>query len=90
MILYQGGLLDLEMPVAAVLPDFATGDPRRRQVTVHMLLAHSSGLPAYERLFLRARTRQELLSAALSAPLVSEPGSKSEYSDIGFIVLGIA
>src|SRR5581483_10050256 len=48
------------------------------------------GLPAYERLFLRTRTRQELLSAALSAPLVADPGSKSEYSDIGFIILGLA
>ena len=36
MILYQRGLLDLEAPIAAVVPEFAaTGaDSRRREVTV--------------------------------------------------------
>src|SRR5205085_529537 len=48
MILYERGLLDLEMPIAAILPEFAGSDSRRNQITVHMLLAHSSGLPAYE------------------------------------------
>ncbi|PYX35499.1 MAG: hypothetical protein DMG81_17920 [Acidobacteria bacterium] len=55
-----------------------------------MLLAPSSGLPAYEKLFLRARTRDELLAAAYSTPLVHDPGSHAEYSDIGFILLGVA
>jgi serine-type D-Ala-D-Ala carboxypeptidase len=90
MILYERGLLDLEVPVAAILPEFAGEDLRRQEVTVHMLLAHSSGLPAYEKLFLRAITRGELLRAALSVPLAGEPGYFSVYSDIGFIVLGVA
>jgi len=90
MILYERGLLDLEMPVAAILPEFAGNDSRRNSITVHMLLAHSSGLPAYERLFLRAPTHDELLSAALSTPLVADPGSTAAYSDIGFIILGSA
>ena len=89
MILYERGLLDVEMPVAAVLPEFAGEDARRRDVTVHMLLAHSSGLPAYEKLFLRARA-DELLRAAFTMPLVAEPGTRAAYSDIGFIVLGAA
>jgi CubicO group peptidase (beta-lactamase class C family) len=55
-----------------------------------MLLAHSSGLPAYEKLFLRWKTRDQLLTAAFTTPLASEPGAKAEYSDIGFIILGIA
>jgi CubicO group peptidase (beta-lactamase class C family) len=55
-----------------------------------MLLAHSSGLPAYEKLFLKARTRDELLHAAFTTPLTANPGSHAEYSDIGFIVLGAA
>jgi CubicO group peptidase (beta-lactamase class C family) len=54
-----------------------------------MLLAHSSGLPAYEKLFLLARTRGELLRAAFTMPLVAIPGTLAEYSDIGFIILGI-
>jgi CubicO group peptidase (beta-lactamase class C family) len=90
MILYERGLLDLEMPVGSIVPEFITDDPRRRDVTLHMLLAHSSGLPAYEKLFLRAKTRTELLDAAFKTFLVANPGSKAEYSDIGFIILGVA
>jgi CubicO group peptidase (beta-lactamase class C family) len=54
-----------------------------------MLLAHSSGLPAYEKLFLRAKTREDLLQAAFTTPLAGAPGARAEYSDIGFIVLGV-
>jgi CubicO group peptidase (beta-lactamase class C family) len=39
---------------------------------------------------LHARTRDELLQAAFSTPLAYDPGSHAEYSDIGFILLGIA
>src|SRR6202035_487832 len=42
------------------------------------------------KLFLRARTRGELLAAAFATPLTADPGSRAEYSDIGFIILGIA
>jgi serine-type D-Ala-D-Ala carboxypeptidase len=90
MILYERGVLDLEIPVATVVPEFRTGDPRREEITFHMLLAHSSGLPAYERLFLRAKTKEELLAAAFKTALTGEPGTRSEYSDIGFIILGVA
>jgi CubicO group peptidase (beta-lactamase class C family) len=90
MILYERGLLDLDLPVVAVAAEFAGEDPRRDAVTLRMLLAHSSGLPAYEKLFLRAQTRGELLPAAFSTPLTADPGAKTEYSDIGFIILGIA
>ena len=92
MILYERGLLDLEAPVTAIVPEFAGGgdnDPRRGEVTLRMLLAHSSGLPAYEKLFLRARTREDLLEAAFTTPLSAAPGARSEYSDIGFIILGV-
>jgi serine-type D-Ala-D-Ala carboxypeptidase len=93
MILYERGLLDLETPVTAVVPEFADGsdnDEERRQVTLRLLLAHSSGLPAYEKLFLRAPTRAALLQAAFRMPLTAAPGTRAEYSDIGFIVLGVA
>jgi serine-type D-Ala-D-Ala carboxypeptidase len=93
MILYERGLLDLETPVTAVVPEYADGsdnDNERRQVTLRLLLAHSSGLPAYEKLFLRAPTRETLLQAAFSMPLTAAPGTRAEYSDIGFIVLGVA
>jgi CubicO group peptidase (beta-lactamase class C family) len=90
-ILYERGLLDLDAPVAGTTPEFrSSSDPRRLAVTFRMLLAHSSGLPAYEKLFLKARTCDELLRAAFTLPLVADPGSRAEYSDIGFIILGTA
>lgn len=90
MVLYERGLLDLDLPVSAVIPEFADDDPRREDISLRMLLAHSAGLPAYEKLFLRAKSSQELLAAAFTTSLVADPGSKAEYSDIGFITLGVA
>jgi CubicO group peptidase (beta-lactamase class C family) len=90
MILYERGLLDLDAPVAAIVPEFAGSDARRRDVTLRMLLSHSSGLPAYEKLFLHAKTRDELLAAAFATPLTADPGTRAEYSDIGFSVFGAA
>jgi serine-type D-Ala-D-Ala carboxypeptidase len=90
MILYERGLIDLEAPVVSIVPEFAGSDARRGEVTVHMLLAHSSGLPAYEKLFLKAKTRDELLAAAFTTPLTADPGTRAVYSDIGFIILAIA
>ena len=55
-----------------------------------MLLAHSSGLPAYVKLFQTAHNKDELLHQALHVPLTAAPGTRAEYSDIGFILLGEA
>jgi CubicO group peptidase (beta-lactamase class C family) len=55
-----------------------------------MLLAHSSGLPAYEKLFLQAKYREQLLQLAYSTALAHDPGTHAEYSDVGFMVLGVA
>ena len=92
MLLYERGRLRLESPLAEIVPEFVEVDPdtRRRNVTLRMLLAHSSGLPAYEKLFLRAKTRDEMLRAAYSVPLTADPGMRAEYSDIGFVLLGVA
>lgn len=90
MILYERGLLDLEASVVAIVPEFSGNDPRRRKISFRMLLAHSSGLPAYEKLFLEAESKEKLLAAAFAVPLAADPGTIAEYSDIGFIILGIA
>jgi serine-type D-Ala-D-Ala carboxypeptidase len=90
MLLFDHDKLDLEMPVVKIVPEISTGDARRERITFRMLLAHSSGLPAYEKLFLQAHGRDELIASACAAPLVVDPGSKAEYSDIGFIILGLA
>ena len=94
-ILSERGLLELDAPVVGVIPEFLVDscgevDPRRPDVTFRMLLAHSSGLPAYEKLFLEAHTREDLLRAVFTMPLSADPGTVAEYSDIGFILLGAA
>src|SRR5262249_38063376 len=90
MQLYDQGKFDLEQRVTEVLPEFSGRDARRSRITFRMLLAHSSGLPAYVRLFETAQSRDELLVQALQIPLAADPGPHAEYSDIGFILLGFA
>ena len=92
MLLYERSLIELEAPVAQFVPEFVRGhhDQRRQQVMIRMLLAHSSGLPAYVRLFEQLQGRQEIIEAACRVPLVHSPMTRAEYSDIGFIILGEA
>jgi serine-type D-Ala-D-Ala carboxypeptidase len=94
MILYDRGLFKFDQPLVELLPGFAENDAgqkdARRQITLRMLLAHSSGLPAYVKLFQTAHNKDELLRQALHVPLTAAPGSRAEYSDIGFILLGEA
>ena len=94
-ILYERGLFELNALVLGVIPEFLVDscgevDPHRREVSFRMLLAHSSGLPAYEKLFLKAQNRDDLLRAAFAMPLSADPGTRAEYSDIGFLILGAA
>ncbi len=93
MLLHERGQLALDAPLADFLPDFVSLAPphqqaERQAVTIRMLLAHSSGLPAYEKLFQFAASREEMIRAALTTGLVAAPGTRAEYSDIGFILLG--
>jgi CubicO group peptidase (beta-lactamase class C family) len=93
MILYDRGLLDLDARLGDILPGFVIGmEPgsHKDQVTVRMLLAHASGLPAYARLFAEYRNPYSLLRACLRMPLQAPPGTRAEYSDIGYILLGVA
>lgn len=90
MILYERGVFRLDQPLIQFLPAFGGSDKRRLQVTMRMLLAHSSGLPAYIKLFQTSHNKNELFRQALEVPLTADPGSRAEYSDIGFILLGEA
>ena len=93
MLLYQRGVLDIEMPLGELLPGFVVGRSRQenaRHVTVRHLLAHNSGLPGYVELYRTASTPAALFRACLELPLEAEPGTHAEYSDPGFILLGKA
>lgn len=93
MLLWQRGRLDLETPLGELLPAFILGHnpaERRRHVRLGHLLAHSSGLPGYVEFFRTASNSNALLRACLELPLEAEPGTRAEYSDPGFILLGKA
>ena len=89
-MLVQAGRLQLDAPVAMYLPEWAAGpNPEwRRKVTLRHLLTHTSGLPAHEDYFQTAKDKHDVLARIFAEPLVYDPGAKSEYSDVGFILLG--
>lgn len=91
MRLYDRQQFALDAPITEWLQEFAGTNPRdtrRSHVTLRMLLDHSSGLPGYMRLFESAHNRNAMLKACLRQPLTADPGTRAEYSDIGFIILG--
>lgn len=93
MLLRQRGQLDLDLPLGELLPGFVIGrDPGELayKIKLRHLLAHNSGLPAYVEFFRTAGSPAGLLRACLELKLEAEPGTRSEYSDPGFILLGKA
>jgi CubicO group peptidase (beta-lactamase class C family) len=85
MLAVQEGKLDLDAPVQRYVPEFV-GENKER-VTLRMLLAHTSGLPAWRPLFREASDRREAFQLAAETPLESAPGVRDVYSDLGLIVL---
>ena len=61
----------------------------RAGVTVRHLLAHSSGLPPHVRLFESVSGRAAYLEHILDQPLAFAPGTEAQYSDLGFMLLGL-
>jgi CubicO group peptidase (beta-lactamase class C family) len=93
MLLYQRGQLDLETPLGDLLPGFVAGrapDDLARRVTLRHLLAHNSGLPGYVEFFRTLPNADALSQALLKLPLEAAPGTRAEYSDPGFMLLGKA
>lgn len=93
MLLYQRNQLDLDTPLGELLPGFIVGRSsveHARRVTLRHLLAHSSGLPGYVPLFNTVDSPAALFRALLQLPIEVEPGTRAEYSDPGFILLGKA
>jgi CubicO group peptidase (beta-lactamase class C family) len=85
MLAVDDARLELDAPVQRYIPAF-TG-PGKERVTVRMLLAHASGLPAWRPLNREVTTRSEAFALTDSTPLDSAPGAATVYSDLGAIVL---
>lgn len=94
MQLYEQGRVHLDDPVRTYLPDFnPANDPRRaQQVTLRMLLTHTSGIAGDLSLDgpwgLDRADKADGLRRALGAWVVFEPGALFHYSDINFILVG--
>jgi CubicO group peptidase (beta-lactamase class C family) len=86
--LVDQGKLDLEAPVRRYLPRFSGGP--KNQVTVRMLLDHTSGLKSYVPFYLKARgSRARAIDLLYAQPLVRVPGDSAEYSDLNALFLGL-
>ena len=83
MQLVERGELFLNAPAKKYLPEFGHKD-----VTLTHLLTHTSGLPAWTPLYLRAGSRERVISYLGEIALESHPGEKAVYSCLGYIVLG--
>lgn len=101
LLLIAQGRLELDRPVADLLPSF--GERGKEKITVRHLLTHSSGMRPWRAYFddLRERERRRgdhllateagreaIVSRILRSSPVHEPGEAATYGDLGFIVLG--
>lgn len=90
MQLAEEGKVDLDAPVTRYLPDFQMADSRYRDITVRMLLNHSSGIMgtglAGAILFGDAdgSAADTLLEDLAGQRLIADPGAYSVYCNDGF------
>lgn len=90
MHLAEKGRLDLDKPVTTYLPAFKMADERYRDITVRMLLNHSSGLMGSSMgsglLFDDPSTAaaDQLLERLAAQRLKADPGAYSVYCNDGF------
>ncbi|MGA2404830.1 MAG: serine hydrolase domain-containing protein [Syntrophobacteraceae bacterium] len=93
MAAIQRGLLGIDDPISRFFPGSVPGD--KEGITVRSLLSHSSGFPAYEPFYLELvklppeARRNALASMILQTALDTPPGKTSNYSDPGFMLLGL-
>jgi D-alanyl-D-alanine carboxypeptidase len=86
------GKLALDKPIATYWPDYPNRDLASR-VTVRELLSHSGGTgdiftPEYDAHRLETRTLADYVKLFGTRPVRFEPGTRMEYSNYGFILLG--
>lgn len=91
MVLVQNGSVSLESSLASLLPEFARGE--KRHITVGQLLTHTSGLPDYRPYYIALadlpfhQRGNALKRMLISEPLVNPVGTRTLYSDIGYMIL---
>ncbi|MFA7167118.1 MAG: serine hydrolase domain-containing protein [Desulfoplanes sp.] len=91
MKLVEQGVIEIDQPMGSILP--ALHHTGKQMITLRQLLAHTSGLPAYQPYYLRlcdfpADGRKAALRQLLgNEPLIHPVGAFSLYSDIGFMLL---
>ncbi|HKV11348.1 MAG TPA: serine hydrolase domain-containing protein, partial [Thermoanaerobaculia bacterium] len=91
--LAEKGKLSFDDKVGKHLPDYPNREVAEK-VTLHHLLTHTSGLgsywnPRYQAVKDRLQTLGDFLPAFADAPLAFQPGERFEYSNAGYIVLGL-
>lgn len=81
--LIEENYFKLDTKVKDIIKDFEYDD-----VTILNLLTHTSGLPADDKNYKNCNNAEDLWRFTLEEPLIFEPGTKVEYSDFNFIILG--
>ncbi|MBI2842470.1 MAG: beta-lactamase family protein [Armatimonadetes bacterium] len=79
-----------EVHLGQQLPEFFQQDlpPHCSEITIRHLLTHTSGLPASKDLHQDGQNRERVIARILSTPLETRPGSRYNYSCLGYILLG--
>ena len=88
--LAQKGKLQYSDTIDRYLPDYPNKAVAEK-VTIHQLLTHSSGLGDYlnNAGLAQVKTLQDLLPLFVNQPLGFAPGEKVQYSNSGYVVLGL-
>jgi CubicO group peptidase (beta-lactamase class C family) len=89
MLLVDDGLVKLDNPVIEYLPEFTMADDRYRDITVRMLLNHSSGFPGscYANMIgyqAKPDVFRDTLDNLSRATLKHAPGEMAPYCNDGF------
>ena len=91
--LAQAGKIKLTDPIGKYLTDYPNKDLASK-VTIHHLLTHTGGTgdffgPEFDAHRLELRTLQDYVKLYGKRGLAFEPGSRWEYSNYGFLLLGV-
>jgi CubicO group peptidase (beta-lactamase class C family) len=85
MMMYEAGKLDLDRPVAELIPEFSQNG--KEKITPRNLMVHNSGLIAFHPYHRTYKKPADVLQAIFAEELVYETGTKSVYSDLSMIVM---